>query len=318
MWTFPTLAAAAPNSYTQVLHPAVVLAMAVVAGVATVLMLPSRREASIGKIGGVIALAVGLIFVALLVKYAAGQGKGGMGVYFWVFSAIAVVSAVRVVTHRKPVYSALYFVLTVMASAGLFILLWAEFMAAALIIIYAGAILITYVFVIMLAQQAQDPTKPMSGLAEYDVVSRDPLIAASIGFALMGVLLFVIFDKADAADLARPTTPAPSAITTDVNPDIVKDATTDAPYDGTTQQLGRFLFKEQLVNLELAGLILTIATVGAIVIARRRIVETATGTELVETPEIDRISRLHVLDDSPQSIPVYGSENPALKAYPEK
>jgi hypothetical protein len=73
------------------------------------------------------------------------------------------------------------------------------------------------------------------------------------------------------------------------------------------------------VNLELAGLILTIATVGAIVIARRRIVETAAGAELVEAPEVDRISqRLEVLDDSPQSIPVYGSENPALKAYPER
>ena len=74
-----------------------------------------------------------------------------MGVYFWIFSAIALVGAVRVVTHPRPVYSALYFVLTVFATAGLFVLLWAEFMAAALVLIYAGAILVTYVFVIMLA-----------------------------------------------------------------------------------------------------------------------------------------------------------------------
>ncbi len=60
----------------------------------------------------------------------------------------------RVVTHPAPVYSALYFILTVFASAGLFVLLSAGFMAAALVLIYAGAILITYVFVIMLASQA--------------------------------------------------------------------------------------------------------------------------------------------------------------------
>ena len=67
------------------------------------------------------------------------------------------VGAIRVVTHPKPVYSALYFVLTVFASAGLFVLLWAEFMAAALVLIYAGAILVTYVFVIMLAAEAPPP-----------------------------------------------------------------------------------------------------------------------------------------------------------------
>src|SRR5205814_6143098 len=120
------------------------------------------------------------------------------------------------------------FVLTVMASAGLFILLWAEFMAAALVVIYAGAILVTYVFVIMLAQQAQAPTeaRPMAGLADYDNVSREPIVAAAIGFALMGVLLFVIFDKADG--IQRPTNPPNVAV--------------DGPYQGTTQQLGQYLF----------------------------------------------------------------------------
>ena len=112
-----------------------------VAGVGTVLLLPSRREAPLTKIGGAIVLAAGLIFVAILVRFSAGSGAAGMGAYFWIFSGIAIVAAIRVITHPKPVYSALYFVLTVFASAGLFLLLWAEFMAAALILIYAGAIL---------------------------------------------------------------------------------------------------------------------------------------------------------------------------------
>jgi NADH-quinone oxidoreductase subunit J len=235
-----------------------------------------------------------------------------MGVYFWLFSAIAVFGALRVVTHRRPVYSALYFVLTVMASAGLFVLMWAEFMAAALVVIYAGAILVTYVFVIMLAQQAQAPeaARPMAGLADYDNVSREPIVAGAIGFALMGVLLFVIFDKADGVE--RPTDPPNAAV-------YVPGTRSLETYQGTTQQLGQYLFNDQLVNIELAGMILTIAMVGAIVIARRRVVASEVGEpEFVETPEPERLhGPLSPLADDPRSIPVYGTDNPRAKAYPE-
>src|SRR4051812_25559103 len=244
------IAPAAPVE--NALSPVLILVLCVVAGIGTLMCLPGRREAVFRNIGAVILLAAGLIFAAMLIHHVGNQGRGGMSIYFWLFSIIAIVGAVRVITHERPVYSALYFVLTVMASAGLFILLWAEFMAAALVIIYAGAILITYVFVIMLAQQAQDPNKPLAGVAGYYLVSRDPLVASAIGFALMGVLLFVIFDKADAKD-ARPgsslpgvalpgmatagaPTPLPSVIATDVAPDVMNDATQDLAYNGTTQQ----------------------------------------------------------------------------------
>src|SRR5437762_1754512 len=140
------------------LSPVLLMVLCAVAGVGTVLLLPSRREAPLSKIGAVILLSAGLIFAAILVRFSAGSGAGGMGAYFWIFSAIAIVGAVRVVSHPRPVYSALYFVLTVFASAGLFVLLWAEFMAAALVLIYAGAILVTYVFVIMLAASATPVT----------------------------------------------------------------------------------------------------------------------------------------------------------------
>src|SRR3954454_5088946 len=148
--------------------PAVILALCVVAGGGTVLLLPSRREAPLRKVGGIILLAVALIFVALLVRWktgdAAASAAAGMTrsfwIYFWIFAAIALLGALRVITHTKPVYSALYFVLTVFASAGLFLLVHAEFMAAALILTYAGAILITYVFVIMLAAEATGVSSP--------------------------------------------------------------------------------------------------------------------------------------------------------------
>ena len=295
------------------LSPLVILVLCVAAGVGTVLLLPSRREASMRKIGGVVLLAAGLIFAALLVRLTAGAAQGGMGPYFWIFSAIAIIGAIRVVTHSKPVYSALYFVLTVFASAGLFLLLWAEFMAAALVLIYAGAILVTYVFVIMLAAEAAPPGAGSRGFLEHDQVSRDPVVASAIGFALMGVILFVVFDKASAMtpapvpEVEIPTqqlsTAVPVATTMPANVPIVS---------GSTQELGVFLFQQHLINVELAGLILTVSMIGAIVIARRKVVGEGTGvtSETVVAP-------MTPIDDNPHSIPVVGTRNPRQKEYPE-
>jgi NADH-quinone oxidoreductase subunit J len=275
------------------LAPAGVLMLCVVAGVGTVLLLPARREASIRKIGGAVLLAAGLILAALLVRWTAGSaawGNTSHNVYFWIFSAIALVGAVRVVTHAKPVYSALYFVLTVFASAGLFLLLRAEFMAAALVLIYAGAILVTYVFVIMLAAEASSS----EAFVEHDNISRDPVLASAIGFALMGVILFVVFDNYQAIQTSG-AAPAPVG-------------------QGPTEQLGAFLFTKQLVNLELAGLILTIAMVGAIIIARRKV---QSESEAPEPSEDVVLGPSAPIDDNPHSIPVYGTTNPRQKEYPE-
>ncbi|HYE21741.1 MAG TPA: NADH-quinone oxidoreductase subunit J [Tepidisphaeraceae bacterium] len=327
-----------------VLSPVLILVLCVVAGVGTYLLLPSRREGAVRKIGGVILLAAGLIFGATLIRAVAGAVQGGMSVFFWVFSAITVFCAVRVVTHARPVYSALYFVLSVLATAGLFVLLWAEFMAAALVIIYAGAILVTYVFVIMLATQSQsagDAAASSAGevgaIAEYDRVSREPLVASALGFTIMGVLLFVIFEKAPggvldkyagasgAAVRAEPVPSAPAwtgspavappgdAPVMTAAPPAVRPVPTYTP--GSPQALGTYLFKTQLVNLELSGLILTIAMVGAILIARRRVavVKPAVGGPVRELKP-DLGGRV---DSSPASVPVYGTDNPRAKAYPE-
>jgi NADH-quinone oxidoreductase subunit J len=244
-------------------------------------------------------LAATLIFAALLLR---SQSQAGMSVYFWIFSAIALAGAIRVVTHPRPVYSALYFVLTVLASAGLFVLLEAEFMAAALILIYAGAILITYVFVIMLASQAGAPGSTARFLSEYDAVSREPLVASVIGFALMGLLLFVIFDRAGQLTAKKESVETTQQIAAIEGNERL----------GNTQKLGVYLFQHQTVSLELAGLLLTISMVGAIVIARKRVVY----HDQPLTPDI-LIAPATPIDDSPFSIPVYGVDNPGQKAYPE-
>jgi NADH-quinone oxidoreductase subunit J len=341
---------------SAVLPPVLILVMCAVAGIATVMVLPARREAPIRKIGGAVLIAAALIVAAVLVRYASHHG-GGLGVYFWAFAAVALGGAVRVVTHPRPVYSALYFVLTVFASAGLFILLWAEFMAAALVLIYAGAILVTYVFVIMLASSAV-PDEPGTGaagldepdrletgraeggngdaegshvtsgagpdrgaglapIAEHDAVSRDPLVAAAIGFALMGVLLFLIFDRS--VGLIPPHDR--SAVAGTARPIPLADET-----DGATEKLGVYLFQNHVVNLELAGLLLTVSMVGAIIIARRRIVlpeaeraaGAAAGGRLAELGVAPAAAgAMSAIDDDPHAIPVYGTDNPRQKEYPE-
>jgi NADH-quinone oxidoreductase subunit J len=124
------------------------------------------------------------------------------GPFFYIFAAIAIASAIRMITHTRPVYCALYFVMVVLSSAGMFLLLAAEFMAFALVIVYAGAILITYLFVLMLAQQSPTPDEPDSGSADYDRIPREPLAATVVGFLLLAVLTDIIAGATGAA--ARP------------------------------------------------------------------------------------------------------------------
>ena len=410
--TFPTMVLAQTTNppASTVIAPALLFVLCVIAAIGVILLLPGRREATLRRIGAVVLAAAGIVFAALLARTA-----GGMGAYFWIFAALAILGAIRVITHTRPVYSALYFVLTVMASAGLFVLMWAEFMAAALILIYAGAILVTYVFVIMLAAEAQPAGQGAAlseQLAEHDAISREPLLASAVGFALLGMLLFVIFDRASlrapgetasageatfavtsatpfsepeaalqqvlrtrditsevfTAPVVQPTTQqfsggtnapidradftssknlsysyqAPHASTQAVGagfklseavgaefavaadigvlapataPATTQSASGFVPH-GQTQRLGAYLFDKQIVNLELAGLILTVAMVGAIVIARKRVVSTEPAfarrapTETLTAP-------MTPVDDNPHSIPVYGTENPRQKEYPE-
>ena len=282
---------------SPIVAPGLIFILSLAGAIGLILLLPGRGETPLRAAGGIVLISSGIILAATLAKLAAG-----VGAYSWIFSAIAILAALRVITHSKPVYSALYFVLTVMASAGLFVLMNADFMAAALVLIYAGAILVTYVFVIMLAAEASPggTSSLRERVAEHDAVSREPIVASAVGFAVLGVLLFVLFDQAPT--LAAPTAPA--------------GATSGFVPVGGTQKLGEYLFRKQLVNLELAGLILTVAMVGAIVIARKRVINPQADAERFAGREV-LTAPMTPIDDNPHSIPVVGTENPRQKEYPE-
>lgn len=159
----------------------------VIGGLGVSLALP-RRHVSPQVLGAMLAAtAFGAIFLLLGLSTYQGNPADLPGIYFYVFALIAIGASLRVISHPRPVYSALYFILTILSSSVLYLMLGAEFMAFSLIIIYAGAILITYLFVIMLATQAPQESD-VGALSEYDAFSREPMIATCLGFVLLAVL----------------------------------------------------------------------------------------------------------------------------------
>lgn len=206
-------------------------------GLGVFLAMP-RGRALPGRAPLVVLGAAGAVLFLLLTSLAGGGGQAG---WFVGLSVIALAAGIRVITHRRPVYSALYFILVIVAVAGLLLLLGAELLAAALVIIYAGAILVTYVFVIMLAQQGGD--------AAYDREAREPFWATTAGFVLLGILGARFFGPAVEAS---------------------RDADA-APLVGDVTALGTQLLTRYAVGVEVAGILLLASMVGAIVIARRRV-----------------------------------------------
>lgn len=277
------------------------IALCTLAGVATWLMLPrgAGRGPALSRIGAGMGLLAFAAFAVMLMSWAA-VASGATAVYFWLFAAVAIVGSLRVITHPQPVYSAMYFVLTVFASAGLFVLLWAEFLAVALVIIYAGAILVTYTFVIMLASEATGEglvSKAVGGTApelEHDVKARSPLLACLAGFVTMGALLSVILQKGQAMTAHGPILP--------------NDA---GRVGGGLQQLGVYLFTHQAVSLQLAGLILTLAMVGALLIARKRVLVLDDRGEQALPPT--QVAPHTPIDDNPHSISVHGETGPRTR-----
>jgi NADH-quinone oxidoreductase subunit J len=235
------------------------------AGVYGVLPNPARRSRRPGAILLLAALA-GLIVFGI--RSAAWGGAND--VYFYVFGGVALYGAVRVVTHARPVYSALHFVLVVLSVAGVLVLVDAEFLAAALVIIYVGAILVTYIFVIMLAQQG--------GVAPYDSTARDPVAAVLVGFVLVvcvGTLLAEPPGIATAGSSAASVGVIPSAMTDPRwtgEPSASESGAPVAAADaapGNVREVGRLLLARYAVAVEVAGALLLVAMVGAIWVARR-------------------------------------------------
>jgi NADH:ubiquinone oxidoreductase subunit 6 (subunit J) len=160
-------------------------------GMAAVYLLLPRARGYPPLWGGLLG-GVALVFAGWsLIR---SDARLGETILFYSFSAVAIVAGVLLIAQRNPARAALSFALVVLASCGLFLLQAAPFLMAATTIVYAGAIIVTFLFVIMLAQQA--------GPSDADSRSREPLLSTIAGFVLLGGLLCVLHKNYDTEPLS--------------------------------------------------------------------------------------------------------------------
>jgi NADH-quinone oxidoreductase subunit J len=199
-------------------------------------------------LGGVLAAISGALFAVDLPMF----GPLGVQVVFWLLAAVTLGSGVAMISSKSPVYSALWFALSLMGSAGLFLMQGAQFLGGATIVVYAGAIVVTFLFVIMLAQP--------EGHAVYDRVSWGWFPRP---VAIIAAALFIAMFVSALAGLKG---------VAEYPPEIAQTTLQLAERDGVLAplhmaNLGRRLFSEQLIAVEVAGTLLLAALVGAIAIA---------------------------------------------------
>jgi NADH-quinone oxidoreductase subunit J len=166
---------------------------------------------------------------------------------WWVFASVAIGGALGTVTRRNPIASLMFLVLTFFALAGIYVLLNAHFIAAAQIIVYAGAILVLFLFVIMLLNLGHDYRS--------DLRSGGWIVLGFIGAGILGWAVF--------RGVADPAA-------------VVQRGGQEA-IDASLEQLnavgaiGEPLFREFLIAFELTSILLLVAIVGAVLLAKRRV-----------------------------------------------
>jgi len=159
-------------------------------------------------------------------------------ILFWVVAVLSVASALTVVLHRNPVYCALALVMALFQVALMFVALDAHLIALLQVIVYAGAIVVLFLFVIMLLSLEPDVPHPGRYTTRMASIALTVVLGVEIGAAVL---------------VAQPGALAPP------------------PVDfGSTRMIGQKLFSEYLLPFELTSVLLLVAIVGAVVLARRR------------------------------------------------
>ena len=163
--------------------------------------------------------------------------------FFYFLSFLTVLSAVMVVISKNPIHSVLYLILTFFTLSGHYILLNAQFLAAVNIIVYAGAIMVLFLFVIMFLNMKQDQEDAKNNLTK---------IAATIVGGTIFVILFGAYRKS------------------------VIPGLDEQQFDsqiGMIENLGHLLFRDYLLPFELVSILLLVAMVGAVMLGKREIGE---------------------------------------------
>lgn len=166
-------------------------------------------------------------------------------VLFYTFAAIAVISAILVITRKNVVHSAVFLAATLLAVAGIFLTLRAEFLAGVQVIVYVGGILVLFVFVIMLIALERSVHE-----RQYNRQWTIALIAAG----LLVVEFAFVFARGTGSFELPETTPAISIF----------------DFTGNSQLVGEALYTKYLLPFEIASILLLVAIVGAVVLAKKK------------------------------------------------
>jgi len=161
--------------------------------------------------------------------------------FFYFLSAIAVISAILVITRKNPVHSALSLIVTLLSLAGLYLMLYAPFVTGVQIIVYAGGIMVLFLFVIMLVNIER---------AMKEEEFNKQWIAGTVASLILGSLFLAVYIRGRA---------------------IFPAQFMQAPEQMNTQQVGMLIFQNYLLPFEIASLLLLVAIVGAVVMAKKRI-----------------------------------------------
>ncbi|MFO8098500.1 MAG: NADH-quinone oxidoreductase subunit J [Salinibacter sp.] len=161
---------------------------------------------------------------------------------FFLLATLAVAASIGMLIARSPVSSALWLVLTMFCIAGLYLTLNASFIGVVQILVYAGAIMVLFLFVIMLLN--------LSALPQIQDIQWSGVAAFVLGIGILSQLLYVV------------------AVEFDMGVDPVgAEAAADL---GTAETLGTMLYTRYALHLEVAAILLLAATVGAVMLAQRR------------------------------------------------
>jgi NADH-quinone oxidoreductase subunit J len=162
--------------------------------------------------------------------------------FFYFFAVMAIGSAIAVITRRNPVHAALALIITLLSLASFYLMLYAPFVAGVQVVLYAGGIMVLFLFVIMLVNLEQN-------IREYQL-NKQWVVGTAVALALGGLLLFVynrgyqIFPATNFAAM---------------------------PEGQNTQQVALLLYGPYMLPFEIASLLLLVAIVGAVVMAKKRI-----------------------------------------------
>ena len=240
------------------------------------LVLPRGRSG--GRTLGAVIAAVGAVLLVYPLPRLADWGPAGgwsediQNAVFLGLAGVTIVSAVCSVSLRSPVYCAIWFALTLLGTAALFMFQGAQFLGVATVVVYAGAILVTFLFVLMLAQP--------EGHAYYDRISWEALLSATTGAVMVGILTTIVVGMSQSAVPAR----GEQMELGSSNSEVAGDETLSpaAAHSNVLRAehmagLGGELFGRHLIAIEAAGVLLFVALVGAVAIVAHEKQQAAAG-----------------------------------------